>query len=128
MFKLNVGDTPNSVQAPDYDKMAAVTDGFSGSDISVAVRDALMEPLRACQSAKHFSVDAEGFYRPVKRGDPVPPGAKEMSLFDVEGTKLRVPDVSYADFEHVLAHSTSSVSPDELGQFETWTHEFGQEG
>ena len=30
------------------------TEGCSGSDISVVTREALMEPLRKCQTAKHF--------------------------------------------------------------------------
>lgn len=30
------------------------TDGFSGADISVLVRDALMQPVRRCSQATHF--------------------------------------------------------------------------
>ena len=30
------------------------TDGFSGSDIAVLIRDAVMEPVRRCQDAQAF--------------------------------------------------------------------------
>ncbi len=38
----------------DYHWLAQQTEGFSGSDISVVVRDALYEPVRLCQGATHF--------------------------------------------------------------------------
>jgi len=34
--------------------LAERTEGFSGSDISVLVRDAVYEPLRKCERAKTF--------------------------------------------------------------------------
>ena len=36
------------------DELANRTDGFSGSDVSILVRDALMQPVRKVQSATHF--------------------------------------------------------------------------
>jgi vacuolar protein-sorting-associated protein 4 len=54
MFRLNVGDTPCELSALDYKKLGERTDGFSGSDIAVVVRDALMEPVRKVQMATHF--------------------------------------------------------------------------
>mmetsp|Transcript_3468 Transcript_3468/g.4647 ORF Transcript_3468/g.4647 Transcript_3468/m.4647 type:complete len:385 (-) Transcript_3468:59-1213(-) len=66
IFKLNVGDTPNDLTEHDYKKLGATSDGFSGSDVAVVVREALMLPLRECQKAKFFRKDNEGFYVPVK--------------------------------------------------------------
>ena len=54
MFKVHVGDTPNTLTEADYKTLGQRTDGFSGSDISVVVRDAMYEPLRTCQMATHF--------------------------------------------------------------------------
>lgn len=54
IFKIHVGDTPNSLTDDDYKKLAKLTEGYSGADISVLVRDALMQPVRKVQSATHF--------------------------------------------------------------------------
>lgn len=70
MFKLNLGTTPNSLNDDDYDDLGALTEGYSGSDIATLVKDALMEPIRKCQSAKKFRITPEGFYVPTNPSDP----------------------------------------------------------
>lgn len=54
MFKLHLGSTPNSISDSDFVTLGKKTDGYSGADISVIVRDALMQPVRKVQSATHF--------------------------------------------------------------------------
>ncbi|KAL8182593.1 UNVERIFIED_CONTAM: Vacuolar protein sorting-associated protein 4B [Gekko kuhli] len=54
MFKLHLGSTPNSLNESDYRELGKRTDGYSGADISIIVRDALMQPVRKVQSATHF--------------------------------------------------------------------------
>ena len=54
MFKLNVGETPNNVTSEEFKSLGVMTKGYSGSDIAIAVRDALMEPIRKLQMATHF--------------------------------------------------------------------------
>ncbi len=54
MFQLNIGNTPCQLGQQDFQKLAAETDGYSGSDIAVIVRDALMQPVRKVLSATHF--------------------------------------------------------------------------
>lgn len=54
MFKIHLGDTPNALTQPDFEALGRRTDGFSGSDISVVVKDVLMEPVRKTQEATHF--------------------------------------------------------------------------
>lgn len=54
MFRLHLGSTPNSITDTDFVTLGKKTDGYSGADISVIVRDALMQPVRKVQSATHF--------------------------------------------------------------------------
>lgn len=54
MFKLHLGSTPNDLKDSDYRELGKRTDGYSGADISIIVRDALMQPVRKVQSATHF--------------------------------------------------------------------------
>jgi vacuolar protein-sorting-associated protein 4 len=147
MVRLHLGDTPNDLTDEDFDRLGQITEGSSGSDIKVLVKEALMEPLRRCQRSKQFMPTADGFFVPCDKYPnchKCPPklnsdkpgkdytckncGAVRMSLWDVPPEKLRVPDVQLIDFERALGHSCSTVSPEELKRFTEWTKQFGQEG
>jgi vacuolar protein-sorting-associated protein 4 len=63
MFKIAVGDTDDperedqklsDLTNEDYRALAVLSEGYSGSDIAIAVQDALMEPVRKIQQATHF--------------------------------------------------------------------------
>lgn len=54
MFEIAVGNTPCELKQSDYKNLAQQTDGFSGSDIAIAVQDALMQPVRKIQTATHY--------------------------------------------------------------------------
>jgi len=147
MLKLHIGDTPHTLNDRDFDKLGEKTEGASGSDISVLVREALYEPLRKCQQAKQFLLTSDEFYTPCETypnckncppklsTDPTDKnytckycGAIRMQLWDVPGDKLKVPDIGYNDFLKALKHSCASVSEEELESFVDWTNKFGQEG
>lgn len=51
---MHLGDTPNSLSERDFQDLGAATDGFSGSDVSVVVKDVLMQPIRLLREATHF--------------------------------------------------------------------------
>lgn len=55
-------------------------------------------------------------------------GAKRMSLWDVPPDKLKPPMVKRKDFETVMKHSVTTVSPSELKRFTDWTKQFGSDG
>lgn len=54
MFKIHLGKTPHSLSPEQFKLLGERTDGYSGSDISIIVRDAMMQPVRAVQTATHF--------------------------------------------------------------------------
>merc|ERR1712227_550819 len=54
MFKLNLGDTAHSLTEENFRDLGMRTDGYSGADIAIVVRDALMQPVRKVQTATHF--------------------------------------------------------------------------
>ena len=147
MVKLHLGDTPNNLKEADFAKIGELTEGASGSDIEVMVKEALMEPLRRCQQAKQFLIDSKGKYIPCEKYPNCgscppklssdPPGknytckkckAIRMVLWDVPPDKLDAPPVRFVDFQKIMRHSHSTVSPEELKRFEEWTAMFGQDG
>lgn len=54
MFELAVGNTPCELGAEDFRTLGKLSEGYSGSDISIAVQDALMQPVRKIQTATHY--------------------------------------------------------------------------
>jgi vacuolar protein-sorting-associated protein 4 len=131
MFKQNVGSTVNDLTEEDLNLLAEHTDGFSGSDISVLVRDALYEPIRISQIATHFKQVADRSGEHPYLWEPCPPSAKgavEMDLYSIPAGRLKPLDTTIAHFENAVASTKPSVSPDDLQRFEEWTKLFGQEG
>lgn len=102
MFKLHLGSTAHCLSDDDFKKLAAATEGYSGADISIIVRDSLMQPVRQVQTATHFkkvrgpspkdpSVIVDDLLTPCSPGDP---DAIEMSWMEVDGDKLFIPPVT----------------------------------
>lgn len=52
-MKLHVG-SHHILQEEDFDLLAHNTEGYSGSDLSTLVNDALMRPIKQLQQATHF--------------------------------------------------------------------------
>ncbi|KXJ90008.1 P-loop containing nucleoside triphosphate hydrolase protein [Microdochium bolleyi] len=128
MFKIAVGDTPHTLKSEDYRELAKLAEGYSGSDITIAVQDALMQPVRKIQQATHFK---EVMHDDVKRLTPCSPGdadAKEMSWEDVESELLLEPVVDFRDFVKAIKGSRPTVSKEDLDRNSEWTKEFGSEG
>lgn len=54
-FRLrSVGNTPNVLTDQDFEAIGRKTEGYSGSDLSIVVRDAIMMPVRTLQQAQYF--------------------------------------------------------------------------
>jgi SpoVK/Ycf46/Vps4 family AAA+-type ATPase len=53
-LQVHLGDTPKELSDQDYINLGLKTEGFSGSDVSVVVKDVLMQPIRTLKAATHF--------------------------------------------------------------------------
>jgi len=128
MFELAVGNTPCELNQADYKKLAELSEGYSGSDISIAVQDALMQPVRLIQTATHYKpvqVDGQTKWTPCSPGDPQ---AEEKSWTDLDGDQLLEPPLKVKDFVKAIKASRPTVSGEDLKRSAEWTKEFGSEG
>lgn len=128
LFELSIGDTPNDLANDDYDELARLTEGYSGSDISTVVKSALMEPIRKCQAAKYFKIVVEEGKQKHTPCSPSDPEGREMSLMDVPRGCLKPPKISAEDFFNILSSNKPSVSVGDLVKQQQFTEEFGMEG
>lgn len=136
MFKLHLGNTSTELSEDDLKELAKNTDGYSGADIGIVVRDALMQPVRKVQTATHFKrvrgpspgnpdVIVDDLLTPCSPGEP---GAIEMTWMDVAGDKLLEPPVTKRDVLRSLSTSKPTVNEEDLDKLRKFTEDFGQEG
>lgn len=136
MFKLNLGTTPNNLTDNDFITLGQKTESYSGADISIIVRDALMQPIRKVQMATHFKktcgktwnnqdVIADDLLTPCSPSDP---NAIKMTWVDVEADKLLEPIVSMEDMLRSLEKTKPTVNDEDLKKLVKFTEDFGQEG
>lgn len=136
MFKLHLGSTPNSLTDSDFVTLGKKTDGYSGADISIIVRDALMQPVRKVQSATHFkrvrgpsrtdpNSVVDDLLTPCSPGDP---NAIEMTWMEVPGEKLLEPVVCMGDMLRSQSNTKPTVNEQDLEKLKKFTEDFGQEG
>ncbi|KAG6477977.1 hypothetical protein ZIOFF_061409 [Zingiber officinale] len=115
MFKVHLGDTPHNLSESDFEYLAYRTEGFSGSDIAVCVKDVLFEPVRKAQDATHFYMTSEGMWLPC---GPRHPAAVETTLQDLAAKgladKILPPSITRTDFDKVLARQRPTVSKADL--------------
>ena len=112
MFKLNLGTTPHVLTDAMFNELGERSEGYSGADVAIVVRDALMQPVRKVQQATHFKKmtgpcrddptrTRNDFLSPCSPGDP---GAVETNWMSINGDDLLEPVVdmvsslNYAQF------------------------------
>ncbi len=79
----------------DFDELAKLTEGYTGHDIALIVKEAVMRPIRELA---------------------------EKNLLDKKGTKPR--PVNMNDFREAIKIIKPSVSPEEIKKYEEWARKF----
>lgn len=133
MFKVHLGDTPHALTQKEFEELGRRTEGFSGSDINVIVKDVLMEPIRKTQEATHFRLirpaSGQPMYEPCSPGAPNSIAVTLQQLADQgKASQVHPPDICFRDFEKVMLRARPTVSKDDLGVYEKYKNEFGEEG
>jgi len=134
MFELNVGSTPCQLSPREYKQLGQRTEGYSGSDIAIVVRDALMQPVRKVLAATHFKLvnladpethEMKRKFTPCSPGDPE---AIEKSWTEVDSDELLEPPLRMNDFIQSVQSVRPSVSDQDVKKHVEWTNESGADG
>ena len=124
ILKNKGGKTKNSLTEDDWVTLGNATEGYSGSDMSIVVNEALMMPVRRCQTAKRFKRTPSGGLLPTYPSDPA---GEEISLYNIQSDLLRCPDVCMDDFMTAINRIKPSVCDADIEEHIQWTQEFGQD-
>eukprot|EP01130_Rhizamoeba_saxonica_P009590 TRINITY_DN3905_c0_g1_i1.p1 TRINITY_DN3905_c0_g1~~TRINITY_DN3905_c0_g1_i1.p1 ORF type:complete len:371 (-),score=93.94 TRINITY_DN3905_c0_g1_i1:35-1147(-) len=135
MFKIHLGKTPHHLTHADFRDLAERTEGYSGSDLAIVVREALMVPVRMIQNATHFKKVVapdrvnpnimKSYLTPCSPGDPE---GSPMTWMELRGDELLEPQVTKSHFLRSIRNTRPTVSPDDLGLYVQFTNNFGQDG
>ncbi|ETW87752.1 AAA+-type ATPase [Heterobasidion irregulare TC 32-1] len=131
MFEIHVGSTPCELSQKDYRTLAHNSEGYSGSDIAIVVRDALMQPVRKVLSATHFKQVPSKSDPNVLQWTPCSPGdpdAVEKSWNDIGSEELQEPPLRFADFLKSLDNVRPTVNEEDIKRHDDWTKESGNDG
>lgn len=103
------------------------TDGFSGADLEILLRDAAFEPLHLAQSTDKFrrvNVGGKTKYIPMPQNSAGPEIVKSR-VYDLPDGSLQLPDITREDLLRATQRAKPSVSKNDLAQYEDWTKQFG---
>jgi vacuolar protein-sorting-associated protein 4 len=150
MFKKGINSDSYincDIEENEFRKLGELSEGYSGSDISNVIREALMVPIRKCRNAKQFVATGNGNkFTPVQvypncakcpldlssnpsRGKVCDNcGAHCKIMEDLDDETLEVPPVTFNDIEISLKEMHKSVAENEMIRYSQWTLEFGQDG
>ncbi|KAL2316222.1 Vesicle-fusing ATPase [Schizosaccharomyces pombe] len=130
MFELNVGKIPSELTSQDFKELAKMTDGYSGSDISIVVRDAIMEPVRRIHTATHFKevYDNKSNRTLVTPCSPGDPDAFESSWLDVNPEDIMEPKLTVRDFYSAVRKVKPTLNAGDIEKHTQFTKDFGAEG
>lgn len=123
MLKNGMKENKHSLTDADFDFFAKKTEMFSGSDISILVRDAVYEPVRRLQTATKFK-EVDGKFVPCRPGEDGQPG----NWMDFPRDKVDIGIIGREDFEFALTRTKPSVDHSQLKEYEEFTKTFGQDG
>jgi vacuolar protein-sorting-associated protein 4 len=123
-----------SLNADEKRRIINRTEGFSGADMSILVREALMAPIRELQKATFFrknrardenGVVRDGLWVVCSQSSP---GSVQTTWDQLPPSDLAMPVAVFHHFEDALKKTKPSVDRNDLVKYETWTREFGEEG
>ncbi|CAF1109139.1 unnamed protein product [Rotaria sordida] len=133
MFKMHLGsNTYHTVRDNEWMQLAQKSEHYSGADIAVVCREALLRPIRRLSSATHFkrvpNPNPDGSRHLWLVCSPGDPEAQELTLDKIKSEELCEPPVSISDMLAALATQKPTVGENELVKYQKFTQEFGQEG
>ncbi|CAF1275972.1 unnamed protein product [Adineta steineri] len=133
MFKTHLGtSTFHTIRDNEWMQLAQKSEHYSGADIGVVCREALLRPIRRLGTATHF----KRIPNPKPDGprelwlvcSPGDPNAVELTLDQMNSEELCEPPVSISDMMAALTTQKPTVGESDLKLQIKFTQEFGQEG
>jgi vacuolar protein-sorting-associated protein 4 len=129
MFQYFMKNNSHTITNEQFDKLAKMTESYSGDDICQMTKNAVMIPVNMIATATHFEtfvLDDKKWYRPCSYSNPY---AVETTWDKIEDkTAIDAIPVSYLHFLEAYKIVKPSNDVKDMKRYEEWTKEFGSDG
>jgi len=126
LFRIHLKDVEMSIDDSDYDQLVDKTDGYSGSDISNCISEAVMEPIRELRDCSTWKWnDSKMSLSPTIKSDA---SAISLRLENIPREKVQPRKLNTKDLFHSISLNKRTVSQEETVRFQQFTEDFGQNG
>ena len=122
LFKIHCGEEQN-IAEEEYSILGKMTDGYSGSDLAIVIKDAFMEPLREIQEAKYWKEISANSWIPASEKEE---NAVETNFMELGAEKIAIPrKMNMNDVVKSLANNPS-IQVEDLSLYSEFTAKKGQ--
>ena len=127
LFKIHLKDVKIELSEHDLECLVKQTDGYSGSDISNCISEAVLQPIRELRDCSTWKWNDENMssLSPTFDGDT---NAIPLRLENIPSDKVQPRKVTIQDLLKAVRLNKRTVSNEETTRFRSFTEEFGQNG
>lgn len=130
IFILHTGEN-HDLSDEQFEALAELTEGYSGSDISIVCNEALLKPVKILQYATHFKPVVKPF--PLEYSDEIywtpcdasEPGAVEKTLTSIQPSQLLLRRVNFDDFKESVINCKPTVHPNFIELYLKFLNKYG---
>ncbi len=124
LFDIQLKSFPISVDTVEWQQLLRMSEGYSGSDISTCIADALFEPIRELENSSFWKWNTDG--KTVSPCQESEEGAVKIRFESIAPEQVKPRIVSFQDIRKALAKNHRTISDEEIRRYEEFTTSFGQ--
>ena len=123
LFSIHLQSVPVSITNEEWEEILESCRGYSGSDLSTCVADAVFEPVRELELAKFWKWNSDG--KTVSPCAEDEDGAVGINFESIPGDQVTPRPVEGRDFQNALRRNHRTVNSEELVNYEQFSN-FGK--
>ena len=119
LFLIHLKSVPVNITDEEWDKLLQLSEGYSGSDLSTCVSDALFEPVRELENSVFWKWNSDG--RTVSPCRENEDGAVKIRFESIPADQVNPRPVEFKDLKSALKKNHKTVNLEELACYEKFT-------
>lgn len=148
ILHLHIDQAGVALSSEEVDKLVACTEGYSGSDMTNCIADALLEPVRELEHATHWRPVGRDQYCPCESThkealcwtlSDIPPqqvwfwcNVQNLLIFppplSLNMMQVCLREASMEDFRKALERNCRTIAQQDLDKYVEFTQKYGQAG